>query len=80
MSRPKSSEDLLLQVLLNLSQELWVLKDRQMVLEKLLAESGIKAAKALDGWQPDAAAKKVLDAERQAFIERVLEPALKDKL
>ncbi len=76
MDRPKGREDLLLQVLLNLSHELWVLKDRQMALEKLLAESGIEAVAALDGWQPDQAAKDALDVQRKEFIERILAPAL----
>ena len=78
MDPAKGREDLLLQVLLNLSHELWVLKDRQMVLEKLLAESGIDAAEALDGWQPDQATKDALDAQRKEFIERILAPALSE--
>lgn len=47
-----------------------------MALEKLLAESGIEAVAALDGWQPDQAAKDALDVQRKEFIERILAPAL----
>ncbi|MEM9532612.1 MAG: hypothetical protein AAGA23_16970 [Pseudomonadota bacterium] len=72
MSSPDPSE-VNFQVILNLMREVWVLQDRQRVLEHLLAESGI-SAETVDTYQPDEALKSKLDAERKAFVAKVLAP------
>jgi len=64
----------LFQVLMNTLQELWVMKDRQIVLERVLEESGINIAEAVERLQPDAELTAELDAERRRFIDAVLEP------
>jgi hypothetical protein len=57
---------------LTMARELWIVKDRQRVLEALLAQHGILAPEAVSGYQPDAALQAALDAECRAWIERLL--------
>ena len=57
---------------LSMARELWILKDRQRVLEALLARHGILAPDAVGGWQPDAALQAELDRDCRAFIDRLL--------
>jgi hypothetical protein len=60
------------EALIALTQEVWVLRDRQKVLEKLLLNAGVLDAKALDSFQPDAEMKAMLDMERQQLVDTVL--------
>ena len=64
--------DRLGKALLTLASELWVLKDRQRVLEAVLAEKGIDVSTLLESYQPDAELTEALNNERAAFIERLL--------
>ena len=64
------------QVILNLMHELWVVKDRSVMLEQALAEAGVDVAEKVDRMQPDPALAERLDAERKAYIDRVLAPTL----
>jgi hypothetical protein len=57
--------------LLTLARELWVLRDRQRVLEELLAARGVVAPGEADAWQPDEARQAAIDAECQAFVQRL---------
>ncbi len=68
--------DTTFQVVLNLMNELWVVKDRAALLEKVLADSGIDVADKVDLLQPDEATEAALQQERKAFIARVLAPTL----
>lgn len=52
--------------LLTLAQELWVLKDRQLVTEALLHEKGLLAE--VDSYQPNPELSERLAKERQRFI------------
>lgn len=54
-----------------LTSELWILKDRTIMLETLLAQNGIVAPGAVDAFQPDADLQEVLAAERKALVARV---------
>ncbi len=56
---------------LALSRELWVMRDRQILTEAVLAGRGIDLRKELDGFQPDAALQAKLDAERDRIIAAV---------
>lgn len=60
------------QLALVLAQELWVVKDRLMVLEALLSSEGRNVRELVDHFQPDADHRAVLDAERKRFISAVL--------
>ena len=57
---------------LTMARELWVVKDRQRVLEALLAQHGILAPEAVASHQPDAKIQAALDRECRAWIERLL--------
>lgn len=64
--------DRLGKAVITLAKELWVLKDRQRVLEAALADKGILTSELLDGWQPDAALSAALEKDRAAFIDSLL--------
>ncbi|MFZ9477277.1 MAG: hypothetical protein ACO29T_00085 [Steroidobacteraceae bacterium] len=60
------------QLALTLARELWVVKDRLLVLESVLASEGFSGLSArLDAFQPDAATRASIDAERKRFIAEV---------
>jgi hypothetical protein len=60
------------QLALTLARELWVLKDRLLVLEALFAREGFAGLSArIDAFEPDAATRASIDAERKRFIEEV---------
>ena len=56
---------------LALARELWVVADRQLVLEAILTQHGIDAATAIDAFEPDAALQAKLDARRDRMIAAV---------
>lgn len=64
--------DKLTQALLHVAGELWVLRDRQAVLEGLLADAGIVATGAVDRHRLDGAPGEGLAAEREAFVAGIL--------
>jgi hypothetical protein len=64
--------DRLAKALLTLAKELWIVKDRQRVLEAALAEAGIPVAGALDKYQPGPELQQQLDDDRHALIEQLL--------
>ena len=74
MSSPNQDNSTLFYVLMNTLQELWVLKDRHMVLERVLQDHGIDVTEAVERLQPDPDLTAKLDAERKRFLETVLEP------
>jgi len=60
------------QLALLLAQELWVVKDRLMVLEAALSTEGRSLRELLDRHLPDPALQLALQAERQRFIAKLL--------
>ena len=76
MTTGKAPAEALLQMLLNLARELWVVKDRQLVTERLLAERGIDLSAEIDRYRPEGEFAAALDAQRRQLLERLLEPAL----
>jgi len=70
----RTTPDPLYQVVFNLTRELWVVKDRQLVLEEALKEAGIDAAALVDQYQPGDELKERLDTERQQLLDRVFLP------
>ena len=64
--------DKLTQALLHVASELWVTRDRQAVLERLLADGGIDAPDQIDHYRPKGALAERLAAEREAFVSSVL--------
>jgi len=59
--------------LLALTRELWVTRDRQILLENVLARHGIDAGAQIDALEPDAALQSRLDGERDRLIGAVVE-------
>lgn len=65
--------DRLGQAVLTLTKELWVLRDRQRIMEAALAEAGVLAADLLDTYEPSAELKTALREERRQLIATVLD-------
>ncbi|MEM6808333.1 MAG: hypothetical protein AAF229_15150 [Pseudomonadota bacterium] len=78
MGQSTPPSDVTFDILVSLAREVWVLTDRQLVTEKLLAESGIDLADAIDRYRPDDAFQAMLDARREEFMQRVFGAALED--
>ena len=57
---------------MTLCQELWVMKDRMMILEAVLEENGIDARNAVDNFQPSDALQERLNKDGRQLIERVI--------
>ena len=71
--RPASDEfEALLRMNTELLSELWILRDRVAVLEKLLDEKGILPRKAIDDYTPDAAFDAELQKERDRMVKQVV--------
>ena len=73
--RVLKTEDLdrLGQAVLTLTKELWVLKDRQRILEAALADKGMLEPGAVDAHEPDEQLADALSAERRQLINDVLD-------
>ena len=55
-----------------LLSELWILRDRVLVLEHILAEAGILKDGQIDNYAPDEALTARLDKDRDALVARVI--------
>ncbi|SDT36689.1 hypothetical protein [Actinoplanes derwentensis] len=64
--------DDLARMILELTTELWILKDRTIVLEHLLAEHGVVSPGAVDLFQPGTDLAQSLRDEREALVRRVM--------
>ena len=64
--------DRLGKAVITLAKELWVMKDRQRVLEAALADKDIVTSDLLDGWEPDDALQAALEHDRAALIDSLL--------
>lgn len=65
--------DRLGQALITLTQELWVVKDRQRVLEAALADAGVLESASVDSYQPGAELQTELQAERRKLIDGIID-------
>ncbi len=76
----ESSEpvDAIFQMLLHTLRELWVIKDRQLILERVLDEAGINVSEAVQNYQPDAEFVAKLDKERRDMLDKCMQPAADD--
>ena len=64
--------DRLGQALISLTKELWIVKDRQKILEAALADAGVVLPETIDKYQPDEVLSQQLETERAQLIEQVL--------
>lgn len=63
--------DRLLEITLLLAGELWTVRDRLMIMEKLMATHGRVTPDMIETYPPDAAVKQQLDEERWNMVRRV---------
>lgn len=63
--------DEITRMLTELASEVWILRDRNLVLEHLLRERGVLDEAALDALRPDGDLRARLGEERGAFVRRV---------
>ena len=63
--------DHLIGIVLELGAEIWVLRDRQVFLEELLAGKGVDVRAELETGRPAAATQALLKSEREAMIKRI---------
>ncbi|WP_416908441.1 MAG: hypothetical protein ACMVO5_02115 [Polymorphobacter sp.] len=64
--------DNLLETMMELAAEVWTIRDRQAVLEKVLADKGIDAAALIEMHVPGADELAERKALREAFVARLL--------
>ena len=76
MTAGDAPSEALLQMVLHLARELWVVKDRQLVTERLLAQKGIDLSAEIDRYRPEGEFAQALDAQRRQLLKRLLEPTL----
>ena len=67
----ESDVDGLAQAVVTLTQELWVLADRQLVTEAVLAKHGLDIAEEVDTFTPDEALQAKLDERSRMVMLRV---------
>ncbi|WP_446830408.1 hypothetical protein [Candidatus Foliamicus sp.] len=65
-------QDAMMNMILELSAQLWMSMDRLYALEDLLASQGVVKAAALDDYKPDAARAAALKARRERFTHDIL--------
>lgn len=63
--------DNMMDALVELSAALWTVRDRQIVLEKVLTDNGIDADKLIEAHLPDEAEKAMRAAEREEMVARI---------
>lgn len=68
--------DRMMKVILSLSQEVYVLRDRLGIIEHLMDEKHMISRADIEGYRPDESANRQLLEERDAFIERLLSPLI----
>jgi hypothetical protein len=61
------------QLALTLAKELWMLRDRQLVLERVLSANGVDIREQVNRFQPDAEFAAVLEQERGRFVRTVID-------
>lgn len=57
---------------LTLAKELWMLRDRQLVLEHVLSQQGTSVRDLVERHQPDGELAKLLETERSRFVGEVI--------
>ena len=68
--------DRLMGVVMSLASEVWILNDRLSAMERVLADKGLVTEQDRQAWAADAAAQSTLDAERDAFVRKLMDNLL----
>ncbi|MDJ0926699.1 MAG: hypothetical protein QNJ73_03525 [Gammaproteobacteria bacterium] len=69
---PGNGTDETISMLLELTAELWCVKERLYALERAADEAGLDLTSRIEAWQPDEVECRELDASRQRLIATVL--------
>lgn len=69
----KLRADPVAQLALTLAKEFWMLRDRQLVLERVLSTNGVDLREQVERFQPDPEFAALLEQERRRFVRTVLE-------
>ncbi len=69
-----SATDKLLSMLLQLTSEHWVLKERVLSLEALIADKGVVSAQEIESFEPSAEQTQAWEKLRQELIRSVMGP------
>ena len=76
--RPGQLDDVA-RAVLTLAEKVWVLHDRQRMLESILESRGIEIAAELETRQPTEAERAALDDERRAFVQALVDTLVPPK-
>lgn len=68
---PDPATDALVRMVTELTAELWVERDRRMVLEDVLVDAGVIRAESLENYIPDESRQERYRSERDALIQSV---------
>ena len=68
--------DPVMKVVMALARELYVTRDRLGVIERILESKGTLTRDDIEQYVPDPATESEIHQARDAFIERLLEPAI----
>lgn len=63
--------DTLASIVMELAAELWVLRDRQRIVERLLEQNGSLRREDIESYQPTPEESAALRAERDAYVRRL---------
>jgi hypothetical protein len=69
--------DNVVESLMEMSALLWTVRDRQIVLERILAEKGIDVSAAIEAHEPDEAESAARREERDAMVKQVFRSFLR---
>lgn len=69
---PAQGMDELVSMVIELTSEVWVLKERMQLLEKVAAAQGVELTAGIDAYAPSPEEKAALAAERERLIANVL--------
>ena len=75
----ESYVDALMRINTELLTELWIVKDRLFILEKILSENSKLEKNQVDNYVPNGEFLEFLDKEREKFIKRVIESPFREK-
>lgn len=63
--------DELVSICMGLAQEMWVIKERQVVMESIAAKKGVVLPDDIEGYDFSDEERAKLDAEKHGFIDRI---------
>ena len=69
--------DNVVESLMEMSALLWTVRDRQIVLEKILAEKGIEVSSLIEAHVPDEAETEARRKERDAMVQQIFRSFLR---